>query len=97
MIFKLTKQEFELVSQIAERVEATGPDLGWGGNRLDLIMDLEAVHSNGCDLDLAQLLAFPEPDFWHDIAGISQYVNRKTGGLEDCFMPRCAKPMQAKP
>jgi len=55
-------------------------------------MDLTACHSCGCPLDFEKLSRFPEPDFWHDISGINSNLDRDTGKLRNCFVPRCAKP-----
>ena len=55
-----------------------------------LSMDIAAVHVSGCKLDLDALLAFPEGDFNHDVCGIENNVDRTTGALENCFLPRCS-------
>jgi hypothetical protein len=59
-------------------------------------MDLEAVNSNGCPLDFQSLLDFPNFDFGHDIYGIGKHIDRTTGKLQDCFLPRCAKREEQK-
>lgn len=59
---------------------------------LDLTMDLEAVHCNGCPIELEQLLQAKKSDFIHDIMGIQSHLNRKTGELEGGFVPRYAMP-----
>lgn len=59
-------------------------------DKTDFVMDIEAVHCNGCKLNLDKLLNFPKFDFWHDIAGITNHINRHTGELKNCFLPRCA-------
>lgn len=55
-----------------------------------LHMDLTACHANGCPVDWAMLLAADDLTFIHDVAGIQRHVNRETGKLEHCFVPRCA-------
>lgn len=60
-------------------------------DRLELTMDLFAVHANGCPLKLDELLEADESDFIHDVGGIRRHLNRKTGGLEHAFMPRYAR------
>lgn len=60
--------------------------------RQTILMDLSACHANGCPLDFKRLLAFPDFDFAHDIFGINQRIDRETGQLRNCFVPRCAKP-----
>jgi hypothetical protein len=57
-------------------------------------MDLTACHANGCPLDLQALLDAADInqfDFTHDILGIRQHLDRQTGKLKDCFVPRYAK------
>lgn len=57
-----------------------------------IMLDLKACHSNGCPLDLDELLAAPrDSDVAHDVAGIGRYLNRETGKLEGGFTPRYAK------
>jgi len=82
--FKTTKEEFEIIMQIVERTAAIYKDI----NRGTLTMDITATHANGCPLKLAELLAVPNSDFTHDIAGIVRHINRRTGKLEDFFLPR---------
>lgn len=59
-------------------------------DRLALDMDITAAHLNGCPLKLAELLEARDSDFLHDIAGIARHLDRKTGKLTDCFVPRYA-------
>lgn len=59
-------------------------------NKTDFMMDIEATHCNGCPLNLNKLLDFPAFDFWHDIHGIAVNINKSTGELKNCFLPRCS-------
>lgn len=61
-----------------------------GSSRLEVTMDLTACHLNGCPLDLDGLLNAGQGDFMHDVAGIMRHINRRTGQLENCFLPRYA-------
>jgi len=54
------------------------------------IMDLTATHLNGCPLKLAALAEADEFNLAHDVGGIYQHINRRTGKLERCFLPRFA-------
>jgi len=58
---------------------------------MDLRMDLTACHLNGCPLQLDDLLGAEDSDFAHDVFGIVCNLNRKTGRLENCFVPRYAQ------
>ena len=87
--FKVTEEEHRLINLIVAKADALDLE---DRSQLDLIMDLEATHSNGCPLDFCRLLNFPVFDFTHDICGIRRHLNRTTGQLEDHFLPRCSKP-----
>lgn len=91
--FTCTRQEAEAIRIIVTRAIALWMDLrGDKLDRTDLTMDIEAVHCNGCPLDLAKLSAFDDFNFVHDIAGIIKNVSRQSGKLKNCFLPRCARP-----
>ncbi len=55
---------------------------------MSLQMDLVATHISGCKLKLKELLESSVGDFLHDICGIMHHLNRTTGKLQDCFLPR---------
>lgn len=62
--------------------------------KIDLIdtqMDLCAVHVNDCKLKLADFLEADDFNFAHDIYGIRSNLDRKTGKLKNCFLPRFAR------
>lgn len=89
--FKTTTEERIKIQQIAERAAKKYKEMGYKLNMLHSVMDITAVHLNGCPLDLERLLEAPEFDFIHDVAGIAQHLNRETGELEGFFIPRYAK------
>lgn len=89
VIFDCTRADSTLLAEIVNR--ALPPDDKNGEERLNLHMDLTATHANGTPLRLAELLAAPNFDFWHDIRGIRRHIDRKTGKLGGCFVPRCAR------
>ena len=74
------------IKAIVDKAADTMPKI----DKLLLNMDLTATHVSGCPLDFKKLLDFAEFDFWHDIGGINRHIDRGTGELEDCFVPRCA-------
>jgi hypothetical protein len=84
--FKRSAEEAQLISAIVQRARLSGSQRG-----LNLSMDLAATHANGCPLDLERLLKAPRFDFWHDLYGITEHLDRTTGRLLHCFVPRCAK------
>ena len=91
--FTSSKYEFEQILQIAERAEKIARErkLPIPG-RCTLLMDIEACHCNGMPLHLSRLLEAPQFDFTHDVWGIIRHINRETGQIENCFVPRCALP-----
>ena len=84
--WKTSKRDSELIEQAVARALEIMPHL----DRVAVGMDLTACHANGTPLDLEKLLAFPDADFLHDLGGISRHMDKKTGRLGDCFVPRCA-------
>lgn len=88
--FTATKDEIKLISEIARRAigMVAGTDVTY--DMQDAMMDIEACHCNGCPLDLSKLAGAPATDFAHDVFGIRRHLNRRTGKLEDCFLPRYA-------
>jgi hypothetical protein len=89
-VFAATHSERSLIERIVQRFLRIMED-DWKGSRLSLLMDLEACHCNGCALDLQGLLDAPrDGDVAHDVAGISQHLDRSTGRLTRFFLPRYA-------
>lgn len=85
--FAVTKEESLLAAKIANRARL----LGDPRSTVDIAMDIEATHANGCPLDLEKLYEFDDFNFKHDIYGIARHIDRRTGKLTRCFLPRCAK------
>ena len=81
--FDCSHEELMLLDEITDRA--------LGDIKLKMGMDIIACHANGCQLDLKKLLTFEDADFFHDINGISEHINRNTGKLENFFLPRCKK------
>ena len=88
--FKVSHEAAQLIIKIVTRAERLFAEHGVKIDRMTLDMDITAAHANGCPLKLDELLAAPEFDFAHDVAGIQRHINRKTGELGDCFLPRYA-------
>lgn len=90
--FKTTRDQLELISKIADRAHALehGAGARHGGQEImTWLMDLSAV-MNSCPVDLAKLLAADDANFAHDVFGIRRHIDRETGELTDCFVPRFA-------
>jgi hypothetical protein len=91
--FKASKTEYRLLARIAARAVELAKSMGWHNTDfVEIEMDLTACHCNGCPLDLEKLLSASDGDFGHDLFGIRQHIDRKTGELRDCFLPRCSEP-----
>ena len=86
----ITKQDGDLITKIAKRALAKAEELGIQYDMMTATMDITACHLNGCPLKLTQLLNADNFNFVHDVFGIRQHINRETGELEDCFVPRYA-------
>jgi Family of unknown function (DUF6874) len=83
----VTREEQKTILKIVAR--ATKMDLLMlDGMSLD--MDLCATHC-AVPLKLEALLAADDFNFAHDILGIQRHMDRKTGDLGGCFLPRFAK------
>ena len=54
---------------------------------LSVRMDIAAVHGR-IGLRLEEFAEADDLNFSHDIGGIYKHLNRETGDLEDCFLPR---------
>lgn len=90
--WKATAAERGIIRQIAERAVALAKaNKGQRRHPLDIQMDIEAVHCNGNPLRLADLLAADDFNFAHDILGIGRHLDRETGKLGGCFLPRFTK------
>lgn len=86
-----TKDEVRTITKIAQRAVAMAASAEFDYPFMDADMDVTACHVNGCPLKLNELLAADEFNFAHDVFGIRRHINRETGKLEDCFLPRYAK------
>lgn len=89
---KVSKHEDQIIFAIADRAVLEAADLGVDIDRMTVAMDLLACHCCGCPLDLYGLLTAKLPDFCHDVFGINKYLDRETGELTECFLPRYALP-----
>lgn len=88
--WKATKLEYGLVSAIAKRALVLQPKLC--KDVVTTEMDVLACHLNGCPLKLEAMLKADDFNFMHDVWGIRQHLDRETGELKDCFLPRFSAP-----
>lgn len=82
-----TKEEDVLIGRIAERAI----EMGLNDDRVEVMMDITAVHLNDCKLDLKRLLDADDFNFAHDVNGIRGHIDVNTGKLTMGFLPRTAR------
>lgn len=86
--FAVPATDRDLIKQIAHRAAAVIKGYGQKVDVVDVMMDLTAVHANGCKLRLSDLLAADNFNLLHDIVGIENHLDRETGQLSNHFLPR---------
>lgn len=91
--FSLPAEHMDDLMEIADRAEAAGL-VNAQYPRMTLIMDLSACHAQ-CPLDFSALAKADGFNFSHDVCGIAKHMDRSTGLLTDCFVPRFAKRGEA--
>lgn len=97
--FRVTKAESEIIGKIADRAKIMFAQVQNPRNKIEIVMDLTVVHANQYPLKLQGLLEADDSNFSHDVGGIYRYLDRDTGQLRDCFVPRFAdlKPTWTPP
>jgi hypothetical protein len=86
---KRDKKYFTTIHKIVLRAEKMAEKLGYHIDRLTMTIDLDKANDN-FPIDFGALLKAKDGDFAHDVFGIRKHMNRKTGKIEDCFLPRYA-------
>lgn len=90
--FTASVEETKLIVKIAKRAVKMARAIGSKTySQMTAVMDVEACHCNGCPLKLDALLKADDFNFSHDVFGIAAHIDRTTGELQDCFVPRFAK------
>lgn len=86
----LTAAEFKTVQAIARRADAMYKSAGvMDQTQMDTIMDIECCHAT-IPLRLDELLRADDVNFAHDVGGIRRHLDRQTGEMWNCFVPRFA-------
>jgi hypothetical protein len=80
----------DLLVRVAERAESLYEDFGILENRTTIVMDLMNADTSLAPegLNFENLATCDHETFGHDMLGIRQHMNRETGQLEGCFLPR---------
>jgi hypothetical protein len=89
----VSSEDMDTIIKIVDRAVGIATTYGKKSdiNRRILHMDIQAVHANGCPLDLQGLAIAQHDDFVHDVWEIRRQIDRSTGQLQNCFVPRYAK------
>ncbi len=92
MKWETKRSEHALITAIADRALRMAAEARpvWKGlpSRGEFSMDITACHLNDVKLELADLLDADDSDFSHDVFGIRRNLDRQTGELQNCFLPR---------
>ncbi|KAA8387894.1 hypothetical protein FOH24_13000 [Acetobacter tropicalis] len=93
--FDATDAEAAAVRKIAKRyahlARTYGDTRKYRAIKLHATMDLLAVNANGCPLDFMRMQDADDFNLLHDVCGIDRHLDRDSGKLLDCFVPRFAK------
>jgi hypothetical protein len=95
---KLSANDRVMIERVVDRAEELAEELDIEFPRLRkqaLTMDLMANQTR-CPIDLGLLLDADMGTFGHDVFGVERHMNRRTGELDGCFVPRTAIPQHAR-
>jgi hypothetical protein len=88
--WSVSRQESELIERIVSRAVRVARENEIDYDKCTALMDITAVHANGCKLRLNELIEADAFNFNHDVFGIRSHLDRTTGKLTGCFVPRFA-------
>lgn len=88
--FDVSRHELQVIGRIADRAVRVAAGIGFQLRKQTMMMDLMACVANGCPLKLDELEKADESNFAHDVFGIARHIDRETGKLGGCFVPRYA-------
>jgi hypothetical protein len=86
--FDISAEDSKKLIKIVDRAKSKLGSIAYSYR--EMMMDLTACHANGCRLDLDAMITASEFDLMHDVLGIRQHLDRKTGRLLNFFEPRLA-------
>lgn len=90
-LFTATDDERAIIERIAKRAVILYRKHGNTEiDEINIMMDLEACHCNGCPLRLADMEQADDFSLMHDVTGINAHINSYSGKLKRCFLPRFA-------
>lgn len=87
---KTDKREAKLLTEIVDRAEQLARRFKQRTPRAAIAIDLVMAHRMQ-PLDLELLLKADDGNFAHDVFGIMRHIDRNSGAMRDCFVPRFAR------
>jgi|TARA_Y100000310_G_scaffold345185_1_gene462450 hypothetical protein len=85
--FEVAETNYSIIVKIAKRAVKEAEELGVKIPLITAELSLLACH-NTCPLRLDELLVATSGNLLHDVGGIIRHLNKETGELQDCFLPR---------
>ena len=82
----VSKEDYKTISKIVNRITGMYPTI----DKMSANMDLSAAHAT-TPINLVKLLTSSDFDLLHDVAGIFDNLDRETGELKNCFVPRSCR------
>lgn len=92
--WEIAPEDLAIVKKIVDRAAALYKREHILRDKIDIQMDIEACHLNGCPLRLADMLEADDFNFMHDVDGIANCISHDTGRLTKNFLPRFAAPQR---
>jgi hypothetical protein len=93
-LLECDRDTHRLIAVIVKRLRDEIPTLK-PFDSLSLAMDLTVCHNLG-HVNLSRLARMHIGDLGHDVGGIHRHLDRHTGELGECFVPRCGRRQDAK-
>lgn len=93
----ISLKEREWITEIALRAETVASHTSRPFHRGAVLMIIEACHCHGNPLKLEEFSATTGEDFAHDVFGIRDNIDLKTGKLQNGFRPRFSANLEPDP
>ena len=94
--FQTSARDRLIINKIVKRAIKMAKTLDIEYEKQDCDMDITACHANGNPLRLQEMLDANDFNFCHDVFGIRNCLNRRTGKLMHMFSPRFSYHMKRK-
>ena len=84
---EMSNDDVFLIGRIAKRAALLAMDCGNEIEAWQFELCLTESHEL-CPLKLSELFEANDGNFAHDVFGLWQHLDRETGQIKDCFLPR---------